>query len=86
MALPGFAVSAVTNILASNTSQTVAVSGTTALITNTGTSVAYMLMGATVSSATGVPVLPNQSIALTVSGGTLAVIGQGANLNVACGT
>lgn len=87
MALNGFAPSAVARMSAGPASSTCAVSGTTALVTNLGPVPVFVLMAASVTLATGVAILPGTSLALTVSGGTLAAItesGQAA-LNVASG-
>lgn len=84
MALAGFAPSSFASIVCTNASQTVATTGTTLLITNVGTSLAYVAVGATVTTATGVAVLPGDSVALT-AGANLSAIGQGAVLNIVGG-
>jgi len=85
MALNGFAPSASTSVIGSNTNQVATISGTTVLVTNVGSAIAYVALAATVTAANEIAVLPGTSIALTVSGTQLAVIGQGAILNIVSG-
>jgi hypothetical protein len=98
MALANFTPSAYGCISAGDTSAAHALpggTGVTLLVTNIGPSPAAVLLGAdseeaplVVTSATGVVVLPNQAIALTVGANThIAAIGLGSNavLNLARG-
>jgi hypothetical protein len=95
MAIPSFALSSVASLLAGTVSSNVllpTVSGaTTALITNMGESLVYLLLGSSsvvVSPATGVALLPGQSIALTIGSATnlAAVSDQSVPLNIAVGS
>jgi hypothetical protein len=76
-------------IIGSNAAQTVAITGSPAiaLVSNSGNSIAYVAFGASVTPSTGVAILPNTTIALTVSSATqLSGIGVGAVLNIAFGS
>jgi hypothetical protein len=95
MALNGFLLSGVVTLVPTNVSSSVALPGTpggpaTALVTNTGKSIAYILLGTagvTVSSP-ALALLPGRSISLTIGENTttLAAVGQGSILNIAVGT
>ena len=94
MALNGFAVSAVVTLVPSNISSSVALPGTptgpaTALVTNTGSSIAYLALGVAGVTVNGpaLALMPGRAIALTLgSDTTLAAVGQGSVLNIAVGT
>jgi hypothetical protein len=94
MSLSSFAPSGFATLVPSNVSSSVALPGTpggpaTALVTNTGKSIAYILLGTagvTVSSP-ALALLPGRSIPLTLGDNTeLAAVGQGSVLNIAVGT
>jgi hypothetical protein len=84
----------ITGIVGTSASQAVELptsgSPTTALVTNIGSAVGYVLLGdssVAVTSGTGLAVLPGASVALTIGANTyLAAIGAGANLNIAVGS
>jgi hypothetical protein len=95
MAIPSFALSAVASLVAGTVSSNVLLptvgSPTTALITNMGESLVYLLLGSSevvASAATGVALLPGASLALTIgSASNLAAISdQSVPLNVAVGS
>ena len=95
MALNGFAPSGVVTLVPANVSSSVPLPGTpdgpaTALVTNTGSSIAYLVLGTSGVTVNGpaLALLPGMSIALTLgeTTTTLAATGQGAVLNIAVGT
>jgi hypothetical protein len=91
MALPGFAVSSVVALGATSASSRVAVSGTTALVTNLGPSPVFLLLGSSsvvATVASGTALLPGASLPLTIGANTyLAAITQSGNasLNIGLG-
>jgi len=85
MPLNSFAPALIRNVVCTNTAQTVSTSGSNAVITNYGNAPAFVTVNATTSFATGMIVLPNQSIVLAVDSNNISVIGAGAILNVASG-
>jgi hypothetical protein len=95
MALNGFAPSGFAELVPTNVSSSVALPGTpsgpaTALVTNTGSSVAYIVLGVAGVTVNGpaLALLPGKSIPLTIGATNteLAATGQGAVLNIALGT
>lgn len=91
MALNGFLISGVVTLVPSNTSSSVALPGdpATALVTNTGSAIAYIALGGAGVTVNGpaLALLPGTSVALTATGSTnLAAVGQGSVLNIAVGT
>jgi hypothetical protein len=91
MALNGFLISAVVTLVPTNISSSVALPGTpaTALVTNIGSAIAYIALGAAGVTVNGpaLALLPGRSVALTATGSTtLAAVGQGSVLNIAVGT
>jgi hypothetical protein len=98
MPLNGFAPSGFAELVPTNVSSSVALPGTpavdgspaTALVTNTGSSVAYIVLGVAGVTVNGpaLALLPGKSIPLTIGATNteLAATGQGAVLNIAVGT
>lgn len=88
VAVPSFAPAAFASGVGSNVSQTAALpaSGSTiVIVTNTGNAPAYIALAASVTVATGMAVLPGQSVALTIAGAVLSFIGLGSLLNIVSG-
>jgi hypothetical protein len=93
MALNGFLLSGFATLVPTNVSSSVPLPGTpggpaTALVTNTGSSIAYLVLGTSGVTVNGpaLALLPGRSIPLTLGDNTtLAATGQGAVLNIAVG-
>jgi hypothetical protein len=95
MPLNSFNFTGSVSLIGTNTTQNIVLptagTPTTVVVTNLGSAVGYVLLGATnavtVSPSTGIPVLPGQSVVLTQTPNLyIAAIGQGAIFNVAVGT
>ncbi len=85
MPLASISITGKASLIATSTSQSVALpttgTPTTCLVTNLGDYVCYILLGTTAPTVTpsnGVPVMPGQSLALTLGSNTFAAaIGSG---------
>lgn len=88
VALPSFAPAAFASGVGTSASQTAALpaSGSAiVVVTNYGNATAFVALAASVTASTGLAVLPNSSVALTIAGTQLSFIGLGALLNIVSG-
>jgi hypothetical protein len=95
MPIASFSPSSTAALIAGTTSSNVLLpttsNPTTALVTNLGVSVVYLLLGSSsvvVSAETGIALLPGASIALTIGSATnlAAISDQSVPLNIAVGS